>query len=126
MSRLVRTGLVAALVAAVVVTLAAALARAAGVAFQIPDGEERIPLPGFATVTVCFCLAGVVVAVLFQRRSARPADRFAWTAGTLTAISLVPPLLVGADAATAATLVGLHLLAALVMIPTLVRVLCTG
>ena len=40
---------------------------------------------------------------------------------SLTAISLVPPLISGADAATIAALIGLHLVAAAVMIPTLAR-----
>ncbi|WP_246248443.1 DUF6069 family protein, partial [Micromonospora maritima] len=121
--RLAGTGLLAALAAAVVTTLAAALARALGVDFAIPDGGERIPLGGFAVVTGFFSIVGVVLAAALLRWSAHPAARFGWTAGTLTAISLVPPFLVGADAATVAALVGLHLVAAAVMIPTLVRFL---
>jgi hypothetical protein len=35
----------------------------------------------------------------------------------LTAVSLVPPMVSGADAATATTLVGLHLVAATVVAP---------
>jgi hypothetical protein len=41
------------------------------------------------------------------------------TAVSLTAISLVPPLLSEADTATTIALLGLHLVAATVMIPTL-------
>ena len=44
---------------------------------------------------------------------------------SLTAISFVPPLLSGADTATVAALVALHLVAATVMIPTLARSLRT-
>jgi hypothetical protein len=44
---------------------------------------------------------------------------------SLTAISLVPPFLSEADIATATALLGLHLVAALVMIPTLARSLRT-
>ena len=44
-----------------------------------------------------------------------------WTAVSLTAVSLVPPFLSGANAATTAALLGLHLVAATVMIPTLTR-----
>ena len=47
------------------------------------------------------------------------------TAVTLTAISLVPPLLSGAATATITALLGLHLVAATVMIPTLARSLRT-
>jgi Family of unknown function (DUF6069) len=74
--------------------------------------------------TVAAALAaamGVVIAVAVLRWSARPAERFVWTAVFLTAISLVPPFLSGADTATITALVGLHLVAATVMIPTLAR-----
>jgi hypothetical protein len=119
------TGFIATLAAMVATTLAAALARAAGVDFEVPDGGETIPLPGFAVVTGFFSVVGVVIAVALRRWSARPAERFLWTAGSLTAISLVPPVLAGADAATTAALLGLHLVAATVMIPTLARSLRT-
>ena len=116
---LVATGLIATLVAMVSTTLAAALARAIGVEFEVPDDGEMIPLSGIAFVTGVFSVAGIVIAAALLRWSARPAQRFAWTAVSLTAISLVPPLLSGAAAATTAALMGLHLVAAAVMIPTL-------
>jgi hypothetical protein len=114
-------GLIGTAAAMVATTLAAALAEAAGVDFEVPDGGETIPLPGFAVVTGFFSVVGIVIAVAFLRWSARPAERFVWTAVSLTAISLVPPLLSGADAATTTALLGLHLVAAAVMIPTLAR-----
>ena len=123
---IVGTGLMAALAAAVVTTLAAALAQAGGVDFELPDGGETIPLPGFAVVTGVFSVVGVGIAVALLRWSDRPAERFVWTAGSLTAISLVPPFLSGANAATIAALLGLHLIAATVMIPTLARSLRTS
>ncbi|MFC0032045.1 DUF6069 family protein [Micromonospora chaiyaphumensis] len=119
------TGVVATLAAMVVTTLAAALARAAGVDFEIPDRGETIPLPGFAVVTGFFSVVGVVIAAALLRWSARPAQRFVWTAVSLTAISLVPPLLAGGDTATTTALLGLHLVPAAVMIPTLARSLHT-
>ena len=119
------TGLTATLVAMVATTLAAALAQAVGVDFEVPDGGERIPLSGFAVVTGFFSVVGVVLAVALLRWSARPAERFVWTAVLLTAISLVPPLLSGADTATTTALLGLHLVPATVMIPTLARSLRT-
>ncbi|TYB39862.1 hypothetical protein FXF50_05745 [Micromonospora sp. AP08] len=122
---LVVTGLVATLAAMVATTLAAALAQAAGVDFEVPDGGESIPLSGFAVVTGFFSIVGVVIAVALLRWSARPAQRFLWTAVSLTAISLVPPLVAGADTATTVTLLGLHLVPAAVMIPTLTRSLRT-
>ncbi|MFI7285009.1 DUF6069 family protein [Micromonospora chersina] len=115
------TGLVATLAAMVATTLAAALAQTAGVDFEIPDGGEAIPLPGFAVVTGFFSVVGVVIAGALLRWSARPAQRFLWTAVSLTAISLVPPLVAGADTATTVTLLGLHLVPAVVMISTLTR-----
>ncbi|WP_431945342.1 DUF6069 family protein [Micromonospora marina] len=124
--RLAVTGLVATLAAMVVTTLAAALARAAGVDFEIPDGGgggggETIPLGGFAVVTGFLSLVGVVIAAVLLRFSARPARRFVWTAVALTALSMLPPLIAGGDAAATVTLIGLHLVAAAVMIPALAR-----
>ena len=118
-------GFIAAAAAVVATTAAAALARAVGVDFEIPDGGETIPLAGFAVVTGFFSVVGIVIAVALLRWSARPAQRFGWTAVSLTAISLVPPLLSGADTATITALLGLHLVAAAVMIPTLARSLRT-
>jgi hypothetical protein len=119
------TGFVATLAAMVATTLAAALARAVGVDFEIPDGGETIPLSGFAVVTGFFSVVGTVIAVALGRWSARPAERFVWTAVSLTAISLVPPLLSEANTATITALLALHLVAAAVMIPTLARSLRT-
>ena len=115
------TGFIATLAATVATTLAAALARAIGVDFEVPDGGETIPLSGFAVVTGFFSVVGIVIAVALFRWSARPAERFVWTAVSLTAISLVPPLLSGANTATTTALLALHLVAATVMIPTLAR-----
>ncbi|MFE9193547.1 DUF6069 family protein [Micromonospora sp. NPDC007208] len=115
------TGVIATLAAMVTTTLAAALARAVGVDFEIPDGGETIPLTGIAVVTGFFSVVGVVIAVALLRWSARPADRFVSTAVPLTVLSLVPALISGANAATIAALVGLHLAAAAAMIPVLAR-----
>ncbi len=116
---LVGTGFIATLAAMVATTLAAALAQAVGVDFEVPDGGETIPLSGFAVVTGFFSVVGIIIAAALLRWSARPAERFVQTAVTLTAISLVPPLLSGATPATTTALLGLHLVAATVMIPTL-------
>ena len=123
--RLAVTGFFAALAAMVATTVAAALARAAGVDFEVPDGGQTIPLAGFAVVTGFFSVVGIVIAAALLRWSARPAERFVWTAVSLLALSLVPPLLSGANTATTTTLLGLHLVAATVMIPTLARSLRT-
>ena len=115
------TGFIATLAAMAATTLAAALAQAVGVDFEVPDGGETIPLSGFAVVTGFFSVVGIVIAVALRRWSARPAERFVWTAVALTAISFVPPLVAGADTATTVALLGLHLVPAAVMIPTLAR-----
>jgi len=118
---LVVTGFVATLVAMVATTLAAALAKAVGVDFEVPDGGETIPLPGFAVVTGFFSVVGIAIAVALRHWSARPANRFVWTAVSLTVLSLVPPFLAGADTATTTALLALHLVPATVMIPALAR-----
>ncbi|WP_205473945.1 DUF6069 family protein [Nocardioides sp. SYSU D00038] len=117
------TGLLAVAAAVAATTLAAALARAAGVDLEV-SGED-IPVSGVAFMTGVLSLVGVLLALALRRWSTRPAERFALTACTLTALSLVPPFLADADAATTLTLVGLHLLAAAVVIPALTRTLCT-
>ena len=119
--RIAATGIVATLAAMVATAVGAALARAVGVDFEVPEGGETIPVTGVAVVTGFFSLVGTVIAAALMRWSARPAERFVWTAVSLTAVSLVPPFLSGADAATTAALLGLHLLAATVMIPPLTR-----
>ena len=117
------TGFIGTLAAMVSTTLAAALAQAVGVDFE--DGGDTIPLSGFAVVTGFFSVVGIVIAAALLRWSARPAERIVWTAVSLTAILLVPPLLSGANTATMTALIGLHLVAATVMIPTLARSLRT-
>ena len=119
--RLAGTGLIATLAAMASTTLAAGLAEAVGVDFEVPDGGEAIPLPGFAVMTGVFSVVGIVIAAALLRWSARPAERFVQTAVSLTAISLVAPLISSANTATIIALVVLHLVAATVMIPALAR-----
>jgi hypothetical protein len=76
-------------------------------------------------VTGFFSVIGVVIAAALLRWSARPAQRFLWTAVTLTAISFVPSVLSGANTTTVLALIVLHLVAAAVMVPTLTRSLRT-
>ncbi|MFG1927243.1 DUF6069 family protein [Cryptosporangium sp. NPDC048952] len=111
-ARVVTTGLLAAVGAVAATTLVAAALNVDLVGFE----GETIPLSGLAVVTGFFSLVGVVIAVVLLRLSARPARTFVRTALVLTAISLVPPLFTGGSAVA---LVGLHLLAAAVVIPAL-------
>ena len=124
--KLAATGFIATLAAMLATTLAAVLARAVGVEFVVSHGGELIPLSGIAVITGLFSVVGVVMAAALLRWSTRPAELFVWTAVTLTAISFVPPLLSGATAATITALMGLHLVAATVMIPGLARGLRSG
>jgi hypothetical protein len=55
------TGLIAALASMLATTLAAAVAQAVGIDFEVPDGGETIPLSGFAVVTGFFSVVGVVI-----------------------------------------------------------------
>jgi len=119
--KLAATGFIATLAAMLATTLAAVLAQAVGVEFVVSHGGELIPLSGIAVITGLFSVVGVVMAAALLRWSTRPAELFVWTAVTLTAISFAPPLLSGATAATITALMGLHLVAATVMIPTLSR-----
>jgi hypothetical protein len=114
---LVLPGIAASAAAAVTVTTIAAIARAAGVA--LAGGGEQIPLSGFATVTTFFSLLGLGLAAVLRRRATRPRRTFVRITATLTALSLVPPFLVQADAASVAVLLVLHLIAAAIVVPAL-------
>ncbi|AEV84633.1 hypothetical protein ACWT_3610 [Actinoplanes sp. SE50] len=116
-----RTGLLATLAAMAATTVTAALARCAGVDFELPDGGQSIPLPGFAVMTGIFSTAGVLIAVALRRWSAVPAVRFVTITAVLTVLSLIAPVLSGGNPATVLALLALHLIAAAVMIPGLAR-----
>ncbi|MEV4490032.1 DUF6069 family protein [Micromonospora coxensis] len=119
--RLLLPGLASAAAAAVTVTAVAALAMAAGVDFELPDGGESIPLLGFTQLTFTLSVVGILVALAIRRWASRPARTWVSTAVALTALSLVPPFLVGADVATECTLVLAHLIAAAIVIPVIAR-----
>jgi len=126
LGRLVGTGLLGTVGAMAATAAGAALARVAGVDFEVPDGGETIPVSGVAFVTGVFSLVGVGLALALARWSARPAERFVASTVALTAVSLVPPFVVGASLRTSLALVALHLVAAAVVIPALARGLRTG
>ena len=111
-------GVAAALAAALTTTVLAAAASAAGVSFS--DGTAPgIPLAGFTELTLVFSLIGVGLAGVLSRQARRPRSTFVRTAVVLTALSFVPDLTFGFDAASAATLVTLHTVAAAIVVPTL-------
>ncbi len=117
-SGLVRAGVVAGLVAAVATTVVAAVASAAGVSLETAPGEQ-IPVLGFGQLTLFFTAVGVGIAAMLRRRAANPFSTFVRTTLVLTALSIVPDLMLSADVATKVTLITTHLAAAAIVIPTL-------
>ena len=115
---LVRSGALAGAVAAVCTTLVAAIASAAGVSLEV--NSEAIPIPAFAWWTLVGAALGVVLARLLRERR-----RFVVVATVAVGLSLIPAIAAPDDTATTAVLVGSHLLAAAIVIPTLSRRLAT-
>jgi len=113
-----RTGLSAGLVAAAATTAVAAAAGGLGVSFETAPGEA-IPLLGFGQLTLFFTVIGVVIARVLGRRARQPRATFLRTTVALTALSLVPDLLLHAGPATKLTLIATHLVAAAIVIPAL-------
>jgi Family of unknown function (DUF6069) len=114
-----RTTVVAGLVAAAATTGVAAAIHAAGVSFEV-DGE-MIPLAGFTQMTALGAVIGGVLLAVLNRRSRSARRRFLQTAVALTALSCVPSVTWADDAATKLALVALHVLAAVIVVPALVR-----
>jgi peptidoglycan/LPS O-acetylase OafA/YrhL len=114
-----RSTVVAVLVAAAVTTGTAAAVHAAGVSFEV-DGK-MIPLLGFAQMTFLGAVIGGVLLAVLNRRSRSARRRFLQTAVALTALSCVPSVTWPDDTATKLALVALHVLAAAIVVPALVR-----
>jgi hypothetical protein len=112
-------GLVAGVVASVATTAIAAAARAADVPLDV-DGEP-IPLLGFAQLTMMFTVLGVVIAAVLRRWARQPRRTFAVTTVVLTALSLVPDVIVDATTGSKLVLMLTHVVAAAVVIPTVAR-----
>ncbi len=108
-------GIVAALVAAAVTTGAAAVASALGVSFEVKG--EGIPLLGFTELTIIFSVIGVGLAAIIARKAAHPRQTWIRTAVVLVLLSFVPDATFGFDLPSALTLMGLHVLAAAIVIP---------
>ena len=118
-SSLPRTTIVVGLAAAGLVTVAAALLHAVGVSFEVD--AEMIPLLGFAQLTFVGAVIGGVLLAVLNRRSATPSRRFVQIVVTLTALSCVPSVAMSDDMATKVALVALHVLAAAIIVPVLLR-----
>jgi hypothetical protein len=110
--RLVRSGALAGAIAAACTTVVAAIARAGDVSLHV--NATAIPTPAFAWWTIVGAVLGVVLARLLRERR-----RFVVVSTVAAGLSLIPPLTAPDDTATKAVLVGTHLLAAAIIIPTL-------
>jgi hypothetical protein len=104
--------------AAVATTVGAAALRAAGVPLA---AHGNIPLGGFAQVTIIAATVGGVLLVVTKRHSAAPRRRFVQMTCGLTAISCAIPVAFADTAASKIALVGLHLVAAAIIVPALAR-----
>jgi hypothetical protein len=116
---LVRSGAIAGVVAAVCTTVVAAIASAADVSLEVD--AKAIPVPAFALWTIVAAALGVVIARLLGGRR-----RFVVVTTIAVGLSLIPAIAAPDDTATRAVLVGAHLLAAAIIIPTLSRRLAAG
>ena len=112
-----KTGLKAGLLAAVATTAIALVAGAAGVSFEVEG--EAIPIAGYAQMTLIGAVLGVLLAKALRRWAKHPQSTFVRTTVALTALSVVPDLTMGFDAASAATLIVAHVVAATIIIPRL-------
>ena len=114
-----RTTLTVGLAAAAVTTAAAAAAHAAGVSLAVQG--EQIPVAGFAQLTFVGAVLGGVLLAVLNRRSSSSRTRFLQATAALTALSCVPSVAWPDDVATKLTLVALHVLAAVMIVPVLAR-----
>jgi peptidoglycan/LPS O-acetylase OafA/YrhL len=112
--RLVQTGALAGAIAAACTTVLAAIASAADVSLEVD--ATAIPIPAFAWWTIIGAALGVVLARLLRERR-----RFVVVTTVAAGLSLIPAITAPDDTATKAVLVGAHLLAAAIIIPTLSR-----
>ncbi|KQY33494.1 hypothetical protein ASD42_16815 [Nocardia sp. Root136] len=112
-----RPAALAAVVAAAGTTAVAAVAHTAGVSLAI-EGEQ-IPLAGFTQLTLIFAAIGILFAAALRKWAGNPRTVFVRTTIALTALSLVPDLIVNAAADTKLTLMLTHLVAAAIVIPVL-------
>jgi hypothetical protein len=114
-----RSTVVVGLTAAAVITAVAAAAHGAGVPLTV-DGE-MIPLAGFAQMVFLGAVIGGLLLAVLNRRSSAPRRRFLEATAALTALSCVPSVAWPDDVSTKVALVAMHLLAAAIIVPVLVR-----
>jgi hypothetical protein len=113
-----KAGAGAGLVAAGATVAVAAAAHGLGVKLETAPGQA-IPILGFGQLTLFFTAVGVLLARGIGRRAGRPRATLVRTTVALTALSLVPDVLISAGVATKATFMLTHLVAAAIVIPVL-------
>jgi hypothetical protein len=113
---LCRAGLAAGLVAAAATSAIAAGADAAGVSLETAPGEQ-VPVLGFGQLTLFFTAIGVALAAVLRCRVSHPQATFVKVTLALTALSVVPDLVLSTDIATKLALVFTHVVAAAIVIP---------
>lgn len=116
---LLRDGAAATVLAAVAATAVAAAGRSVGISLDISGAP--IPVSGFATLTVIFSVIGLLIAVSLRRFARHPRTTWIRTTVALTALSLVPDVLVDAAVSTKVLLMVTHLVAAAIVIPAVAR-----
>jgi peptidoglycan/LPS O-acetylase OafA/YrhL len=109
-------GVAAGAVAAVATSLVAVVAAAAGAAIAIAG--ESIPPSGFATLTLVGAVLGVAIAKLVQR-TRRPRSMFVEVTVALTALSIIPDLIVDTTWASRLLLAATHVIAAAIVVPVI-------
>jgi peptidoglycan/LPS O-acetylase OafA/YrhL len=117
--RYVPTGSARSLRRTTVTTGVAAAVHAAGVSFAV--GGKMIPLVDFAQLSFLGAVIGGVLLAVLNRHSRSARRRFVQAAVALTALSCIPSVAWADDGATKVALVTLHLLAAAIVVPALVR-----
>ncbi|MFB4303550.1 DUF6069 family protein [Actinomadura sp. NTSP31] len=125
---LLRTNLVATVLAAAATEAFTALVRVAGVHLAVGDpgggASSVVPLdPGACAIALVMVMVfGFGLAALINRRSSRPARAYTLAASALALVSLAAPLTAAATSTgTRLTLVAAHLIAAAVIVPLVGR-----
>lgn len=116
---LLRGGAAATVLAAVATTAVAVAGQAVGISLDVAGAP--VPASGFATLTVMFSVIGLLIAMGVRRFARRPRTAWIRTTVALTALSLVPDVLVDAAVTTKMLLMVTHLVAAAIVIPVVAR-----
>ena len=116
---LITGGLAATAVAALATATVAAVGNFAGISLELNGAP--VPVSGFAVLTVIFSLVGLALALVLARTARSPRTTFVRTTVVLTALSVVPDVLVDAAPTTKALLMLTHVVAAAIVIPAVAR-----